>query len=142
LRRSSRETVDGERPRCLAKTPGVRRGPRQAALNAYAAGWALSDGPMTPRVQAGCAAAILAALDHNDDQHVLEATLHIGKLEGTWARFFERREHVVEQGAAAVREAWTNLTSDVDVKPVVRRLRAELALPIETDGQPQTIASS
>lgn len=109
---------------------------------AYAAGWALSGGPMTERIQAGCAAAILAALDHDNDPHVLEATLHIGKLEGTWARFFERREQVVEQGAAAVRDSWTKVTGDIDVKPVVRRLRAELALPMETDGQTQTIASA
>ena len=85
----------------------------QAALNAYAAGWALSDGPMSPRVQAGCLAAVQTALEHADDPAVLEATLHIGKLEGTWARFFARREQVIETGTAAVRDAWNALGSNV-----------------------------
>jgi hypothetical protein len=47
------------------------------AREAYAAGWALSGGPMTRRVQLGCLAAVQAALEHADDPHVLEAALQI-----------------------------------------------------------------
>ena len=90
---------------------------------------------MTPRIQAGCAAAILAALDHADHPGVLEATLHIGKLEGTQARFFARREHAIQAGTIAVRDAWTTLAKTIDVAPAVRTLRAEPAQPLETDPQ-------
>jgi hypothetical protein len=56
----------------------------QAAINAFAAGWALSDGPMTPGSRPGASPAVLTtALGHSDDRGVLEATLRIGNLEGT-----------------------------------------------------------
>ena len=80
------------------------------------------------------------ALEHADDPSVLEATLHIGKLEGTWARFFARREYTIEQGAADIRDAWTTLTKGIDVKPVVRGLRAEAGHPLETDPQTEVTA--
>lgn len=62
---------------------------------AYAAGWALSGGPWTPRVAAGAKAAVGVAREHADDPGILEATLKIGQLEGTWATVFARREKVI-----------------------------------------------
>jgi hypothetical protein len=58
---------------------------------------------MTPRVQAGCRAAVANALEHADDPGVLKATLQIGKLEGIWVTFFARREQTGTKQVAAAR---------------------------------------
>lgn len=59
------------------------------------------------------------AIDHAHDPEVLEATLKIGKLEGTWPRFFARREQTIEDGAAAVREAWNQVAKPIDFHPAL-----------------------
>jgi hypothetical protein len=50
----------------------------EAAADAYLSGWALTDAPFTPRVEAGCLAAVQTALDFPGDPGVLEATMHLG----------------------------------------------------------------
>lgn len=76
------------------------------AREAYAAGWAWSGGPMTDRVRAGCTAAIAVAVEHADDPRILEVTLDLGKLEGLWAKLFQRREQLAAQHAKTVHAAW------------------------------------
>jgi 2'-5' RNA ligase len=105
------------------------------AREAYAAGWALSGGPWTPRVQAGAAAAVETALEHTDDPAVLEATLQIGKLEGTWALFFARREKLTEEHTAIVLRAWQAIASELHPGAVVDRLRAEVGTGLPADAQ-------
>jgi hypothetical protein len=61
------------------------------AREAYAMGWAASGGHMTDGIRAGSVAAVELALAHWDQPGILEATLHLGHLEGIWASIFDRR---------------------------------------------------
>jgi len=98
----------------------------QAAAEAYAAGWALSGGPWTDRVAAGAVAAAETAREHAGDPHVLETTLIIGSLEGTMARFFQRRQDLTEAHTATVLRAWETVAPHEHAGPVIDRLRAEV----------------
>lgn len=64
---------------------------------------------MTPRVKAGCAAAIAVACEHAEDPRILEATLKLGSLEGTWALVFDRRDQLAAAHTAAVTAIWRQL---------------------------------
>ena len=97
------------------------------AREAYAAGWALSGGPMTDRVRAGAIAAVHTALDHAGDPRVLEATLQIGKLEGTLARYFQRRADLTKTMTGRIRSAWNAIARDLHPATEIRRLRAEVS---------------
>lgn len=112
------------------------------ARHAYATGWAISGGPLTPVVQAGCAAAVITALEHAHDPGVLEATLQIGKLTGIHATYFARREHIIQTGAETTRTAWTELTKDINVSHVVTTIRLEKNLPQESYGYTATVAGA
>lgn len=114
----------------------------EAARQAYTAGWVLTGQPVTESTRTGCAAAVFAALEHAGDVHVLEATLQIGKLHGTWARLFDRRENVIADHVKTVAEAWTAIASDIDVGPAIRTLLAEAGRPHETDGWTRVITDS
>lgn len=76
------------------------------ARRAYATGWARTGGPLTGRVKAGCIAAMDMAREHPDDPGILEATLKLGSLEGTWALVYRRREDLIDQHVATVAKAW------------------------------------
>jgi 8-oxo-dGTP pyrophosphatase MutT (NUDIX family)/2'-5' RNA ligase len=84
----------------------------QAAREAYAMGWAVSGGPMTDRVRAGATAAVDLALRHFDRPGVLEATLHLGHLEGVWAAIFDRRLKMHADNEARIKAAWAKLGLD------------------------------
>lgn len=96
----------------------------QARL-AYAAGWALSGGPMTARVQAGGAAVVAASLNTRDPV-ILEVALQIGKLEGTWATYFQRRERLIAAQTALVLKTWHQITASLHPRQTIRRVSAEL----------------
>lgn len=81
----------------------------RAAREAFAAGWADSGGPMTERVKAACAAAVDLAVQHPGDPHILEAALHLGRLEGVWATLYQRREQLIADHAATTGHAWKSL---------------------------------
>ena len=68
------------------------------AREAYAAGWALSGGPLTPQVQAGCAAAIINALEHGDHPGILDAN---EASSVAWSRLMLLRTR-----SGAIRKAW------------------------------------
>jgi 2'-5' RNA ligase len=51
----------------------------EAARSAYAAGWALSGGPMTDQVRAGCTAAVAHATENRDDPGILEVSPTSGR---------------------------------------------------------------
>lgn len=103
-----------------------------AAREAFATGWALSGGPMTPRVKAGCAAAIAVACEHADDPHILEATLKLGSLEGTWALVFDRRDQLAAAHIAAVTTIWRQLVHG-HLRTAVRAFRHVAAITEATD---------
>jgi hypothetical protein len=98
------------------------------AREAYGQGWALSGGPMTDRVRAGCVAAVELAVANPDHPGILEATLHLGHMEGTWAHIFERREQVQARNTRAIRKAWRNLAARLDLDRLVRAVRRRAGL--------------
>lgn len=101
------------------------------AADAYLAGWALTDAPWTPRVEAGCAAAVAEALNRPDDPAVLEVTLQLGALEGVWATIYARRARLQRKHERAVLAAWKAATAGLDARDVVRVFRREAYLTSE-----------
>jgi hypothetical protein len=97
------------------------------ARSAYAEGWARSGGPMTPRVKAGCAAAIAMARDHAGDPHIIEVTLKLGSLEGTWALIFDRRDQLAAAHTAVVTAIWRQLVHG-HLRTAIRAFRHEAAI--------------
>lgn len=98
------------------------------ARAAYAQGWAASGGPMTDRVKAGCIAAVEWACENEYREDVLEATLKLGALEGTWALIYQRRDALIAQHTAAVQQAWNEVLRTVDPGKAIHRIRRELGL--------------
>ena len=104
------------------------------AREAFAHGWALSGGPMTDRVKRGCVVAVGLACEHPDVPDVIEATLQLGSLEGTWAKIYDRREKLYNTHLAAVTTAYRAMTTELDVSDAVTRLqRAELGEADDND---------
>lgn len=99
-----------------------------AAREAFAAGWALSGGPMTDRVRTACETAVNLATETADDPDVLRATIDLGKLEGMWALLFQRREEQQALHAAEVRKQWQQLITRDDIAAMVDRLRHQLGV--------------
>jgi hypothetical protein len=93
------------------------------AREAYATGWAASGGPMTDRVKAGCLAAVELAVEHAGHPGILEATLHLGHLEGVWAQVFERRDDLHTRTLADVLKAWRPIAGRLDIATTVRAVR-------------------
>jgi 2'-5' RNA ligase len=103
-----------------------------AAREAYAAGWALSGGPMTPRVRAGCTAAVTLAVDHWDDPAVLETILAIGLLEGQQAAIADRAGTLLAAHLAVILDAWRTCVHSLNARKLISRYRAAIYLPRET----------
>lgn len=101
---------------------------------AYAQGWAASGGPMTERVKAGCVAAVRMAIEHAHDPNILEVTLKLGQLEGTWALVYDRREQVYDAHISAIAALWRRTALRVDLQLAVRRYRDSLGLSTEVAG--------
>jgi hypothetical protein len=87
---------------------------REAARIGYGAGLAAAAAPLTPRVKAGYAAALALPVLGDNLMEVMEATLRLGHLEGTWAVAYKRREQVIAQQTKLVGAAWHEL-ADPDV---------------------------
>lgn len=98
------------------------------ARRAYASGWALSDGPMTPRVMAGCEAAVAEALARPGDPGVLELAAKLGHVEGVRAMIAGRREKLLAAMLAAILKAWNECLAELDLKRLVTRYRADVYL--------------
>ncbi len=106
------------------------------AREAYAAGWALSGGPMTETVKAGCAAAVAHVLEHRDDSRILEVTLDLGKLTGTWAEVYRRREEVTARHVKKITAAWRKLVRRLSVADLIITYRRDLIMGESDDGKP------
>ena len=113
---------------------GVAKGIGPFARTAYAQGWASTGGPMTERVKAGCVAAVALAVANAHDPAVLEATLKLGQLEGTWALVYDRREQVYTTHIDAIAPLWRRAAIRVDRQLAVRRFRDSLGLSTEAVG--------
>jgi hypothetical protein len=94
------------------------------AATAYAVGWAGTGGPLTDRVRIGARVAADLAADHRGTPGVVEATLQLGALEGTWARIYARRDVLYTRHDWAVRKAWHDYTTRaLDVPALVAAVR-------------------
>ncbi len=110
--------------------------PGTPAIEAYIAGWAASGGPMTDRVKAGAAAALDLADHHPGDPRILEAAIHLGNLEGVWARYYQRRDQLIADHTAAAQRAWkTLIRRDAVVDAVAGFHRRTGARETSTDDQ-------
>lgn len=105
------------------------------ARTAYAQGWARSNGPMTDRVKAGCVAAVDLAVTHADQPGILEATMRLGSLEGTWAAVYARREALVAHHTTLVMAAWRRSAHMLNVSAAIDRFRQSMGLgeSVDTD---------
>jgi hypothetical protein len=93
------------------------------AREAFAHGWAMSGGPMTDRVRAAAVLAIEHVREHGPTRAVLEATMRLGSLEGTWAQVMDRREGLYSKHIDAAVDAWRDLTDRADVEAEVATFR-------------------
>jgi 2'-5' RNA ligase len=107
----------------------------ERAREAYAAGWALSDGPMTDRVKAGCAAAVAHATENRDDSGILEVSLHLGKLTGTWAEVYRRRDELTAGHVAKVTAIWRKLAKKLAARALAEKYRREQMIPAAESDQ-------
>ncbi|WP_158997224.1 2'-5' RNA ligase family protein [Streptomyces aureus] len=98
------------------------------AREAFAAGWALSGGPMTERVKAASTAAVQTAIERANDPHILEVTIDLGRLEGMWAKLFGRREEKQAEHTRLVTDAWRDLINRDAVTVMVDRFRSQANL--------------
>lgn len=108
----------------------------EQAREAYAAGWALSGGPMTDRVKAACTAAVARALENRREPAVLEVTLDLGKLHGTWAEVYRRREELTAAHVDLIAAVWRKLVKRLDARDLVTQWKrhASLPAPMESAG--------
>lgn len=95
---------------------------------AFAHGWAETDGPMTERVRAACAAHLAWATDHLDDPGLIEATIDTGHLEGVWATIHHRREALHAKHEKAVLKAWAAIVHELPVRDAVTRYRLAVGM--------------
>ncbi|MFB6805477.1 2'-5' RNA ligase family protein [Streptomyces sp. NPDC056387] len=100
----------------------------QPAREAFAAGWALSGGPMTERVRTACETAVDLAVENPDDPGTLKATIDLGRLEGMWALLFQRRNDLLADQTRQVRGTWLPLIDRISVAAAVDQLRAVLGV--------------
>jgi len=90
-----------------------------AAREAYATGLAISGGPVTDRVIAGCEAAVAVALERPGDPRILELALDLGSLTGTWAEVYRRREELTAGHVAKVTAVWRKLAGKLRPQDLV-----------------------
>ena len=95
----------------------------EAAADAFTEGWRLS-GCDAPFGEAEFRAAIGSALDCAHDPGVLEATLDLGHLTGTWKTVYGRRERLLRKHLKAVLAAWDACIAELDPRIVARRFRS------------------
>ena len=102
----------------------------EAAAGAFTEGWVLS-GCEHEFTEAEFRAAIGSALDCAHDPAVLESTLILGSLTGTWKTVYDRRERLLRKHLKAVLAAWNACLADLDPRDVVRQFRQVMDLTAE-----------
>ena len=104
------------------------------AAEAYLSGWALSQDSLTERARAGCAAAVSLALEHPRDPGVLEVSLQLGKLEGTWKTVYDRRGELEAGHIRRITAIWRRLVKRLDAPAFIAAYRHQAAMPAEAAG--------
>ena len=92
------------------------------AAGAFAAGWAMSGASLGERFDAGMRAAVLAAGDC-PGPHVIEATLQLGALSGTWKTVYDRQDALYAAQVADLTRIWRDLTAGLAVARMVDAFR-------------------
>lgn len=110
---------------------------RTYARTAYAQGWAASGGPMTAAVMAGSIAAMDLCEEHAHDPHILEVAIHLGRLEGVWAKVFERRFKMMANFTAMVTALWRRLMKILDVPGNIAILRQQAGIAEDSNDDAQ-----
>lgn len=83
---------------------------------------------MAEAVAAGCAAVMEMARERPDDPQILEVSLDLGKLQGTWAEVYRRREDLTAKHARKVAKVWRKLVKRLDPDQLVARYRRDLLM--------------
>lgn len=107
----------------------------EQALDAYRAGWARSGGPMTNRVRHAASVAVQMACEHAGDPGVLEATLRLGSLEGTWAKVYQRRDEIIARYSYGAVTAWKTVLTRDQIAVAVSDFRQRAGITESSDGQ-------
>jgi hypothetical protein len=108
---------------------------RLLAREAFCSGWALSGGPLTETVKAGCLAAMGLAAENADDPRVLEVSLLLGSLSGTWAAVFKRRDELVAAHVKTITGIWRKLAKRLDARALAAKYRREQMIPAAESDQ-------
>lgn len=109
---------------------------RSLVRAAYAAGVTAAGGIVTDRVRAGARAADALAAERADDPGLVEATLHLGHLEGAYAAVFDRREQLHDAADRTALAGWRGLLDGVDLADAARQIRPLLGVAeADTDQQ-------
>jgi 2'-5' RNA ligase len=111
------------------------------AREAFAAGWAVSGGPLTERVKAASTAAVQTAIERADDPRILEVAVDLGKLEGMWALLFQRREEKLREHTRIVADAWRQLIDRDTIAATVDGFRRSVGLA-EANGDDRKTAAA
>ena len=92
-----------------------------AARAGFAIGYAAANpaGDLTGRAMTACEAA-MALATRSPRADLAEVTLHIGHLEGVWARIFDRRLKLLRDGMSEVGNAWVKAAGDL--RPVITQV--------------------
>jgi SPP1 gp7 family putative phage head morphogenesis protein len=106
--------------------------PERARI-AYATGWALTGAAPTERGRIACQTAVAHAIDHADEPGILETTLDLGALEGTWAIVYQRRDALYTSHIPTVAAAFRALLADRDPAPTITAVRARLGVTESTE---------
>lgn len=102
----------------------------EAAAEAFTEGWLLS-GCDREFTEAEFRAAIGSALDCGHHPGVLESTLTLGSLTGTWKTVYDRRERLLRKHLKAVLAAWNACMAGLDPRDMVRQFRSVMNLAAE-----------
>lgn len=107
---------------------------------AFAAGWAVSAGPMTSRIQAASLAAVTAGCGCASHPGVFEAVTALGHTEGVQALAAQRREELISAGTAKILVAWHAALRSLDTAALASRLRqAALTTEARTPDEKQRL---
>lgn len=105
----------------------------ELARVSFAEGLALTGGPVTPRIEAACTAAVASALEFPSSPAVLEVARAAGITEGTRSGITQRRDRLYAEQATLITAAWNTVIASLDIAAMVRAFR-RLAFLVTASG--------
>jgi 2'-5' RNA ligase len=98
------------------------------AAEAFAAGYAATGAPVTPRTAPAGYAAVVEACLHEDDPGIIESTVRAGHVAGVQAVIAARREDLLAKHLAAVMAAWNACVHQLNARRLVSAYRHDVFL--------------